>query len=231
MATYTWSRETRWFKSLCPNPLDAETASEIGCPVCVNPVDGAFTGCFFLNDVSAFGSPSNPKDIRRYGTGSAGTAPRMYRDDSPSSDFDHTIMRFENVTLDQGTVLTEALIYWTGTLDVPTGIIPDPNIGEFNVYCEDADDASELPTGDDVSDWNTLTKTTASSSGTADTDSGLTAWTLDITSAVNEVLARPGWVNGNAINVMFETDLSNGSATWVLNFNYDTTTTPKLCVE
>lgn len=101
------------------------------------------------------------------------------------------VWRFTNVAIAQGTSISSATLTLGAALNSQTGT-PD-----VDFFCQDIDNA--LTPADGNCPGNTgggsWTQTTA------DTNWDGSTLTVDVTTAVQEVLDRVGWVSGNAINV------------------------------
>jgi hypothetical protein len=109
---------------------------------------------------------------------------------SPVGDY-HAWFRFDNVEIDQGTMINEAHLSWladstkTGTQFI------------IKTFCEAEDDATAPTDGADLISRNLTTATG---------HQGMGAWTggvrydsMDLKTVIQEVIDRPGWVSGNAI--------------------------------
>lgn len=102
--------------------------------------------------------------------------------------------RFLNVTIPQGATINSAnLQYYV------TSTTRDDN--EQDVYCEDVDDSATFTTG--ASNISSRTLTTAKTTVSADSV-GVGFYTVSITSAVQEVINRAGWVSGNDLSVIMD---------------------------
>lgn len=221
MATYTWSRENRWFKALCTNGLDAETAKEIGCGVCVEPLEVTVDTCYFLDDVSTVSGA--PRDIRGYGD--QGATPRFYYDDDPGVVINHVAMRFEDLVIPQGQTLESASLVLkmdgtAGTEDLVLRVYGDVT----------AADAGELPTASSLLTWGSFTETSAYGSVTMNGPlSSGQEFTIDITNVMNEIVAQGAWASGNDVILLLSVQ-AGSTAIFDDVPQYDTTTTPQLCV-
>ncbi len=129
--------------------------------------------------------------------------------------------RFQNVTIDQGQVLTSAIF---------EGYAYDTS--EDNVYgnfhCEDVDDATAFAASSNNISSRTLT-TAYTAVGVSNV--GVGWYAVDITTAAQEVIDRGGWASGNAMNVIMDCllnvllrfrqyDYSDGSSAAKLTFTY-----------
>lgn len=131
--------------------------------------------------------------------------------------------RFLNVTIAQGTTITSAILTLKALSTYSTG-----STISCIAYAEAADNAAiYTATNNNISG---RTRTTANSgakniqSVTAEVD-----YTWDVTTAVQEVVNRAGWVSGNAVSILIR-DNSSTSNEWQDFYTYDNTTTkaPKL---
>jgi hypothetical protein len=122
--------------------------------------------------------------------------------------------RFTGVGLAQGTTLTSAIL----TLKAQASYT-GPTTLKVNVYCEDVDDSAALS-----SNIDTRTLTTAFTNWDIHAVTAETDYTVDITSAVQEVINRAGWASGNDLTVLIKNDTSPLSE-WQDFHSYDTGTT------
>lgn len=120
-------------------------------------------------------------------------------------------LRFRNVTIPQGTTITRAwLEVWCVKAD-------DPNC---NIVGEAADNAVDFATTLHVF---SRTKTAASVTwNAANVGLGLFVSSPDITTVVQEILNRAGWVSGNAMVIIL--DGRNTTATSITVDSFDDTT-------
>lgn len=98
--------------------------------------------------------------------------------------------RVDNVTIDQGETVIQALLslYVTSTdNDTPNGA---------TIYGDDSDDAATFSTSTNNLSSRTTTTASVTWSG-SNIGSGWAA--LDVTAIVQEIIDRPGWASGNAI--------------------------------
>lgn len=119
-------------------------------------------------------------------------------------------MRFTNVNIPQGAnVLTGQLrVQAVSKAGIPSGSL------DIGIRAEDIDDATTNPSS--FSDFHARTRTTAEYTTT------LTAWDpgvnyiFPITSVIQEIIDRPGWVSGNDILIFFEDeDTTHQANTWI----------------
>lgn len=102
--------------------------------------------------------------------------------------------RFLNVTIPQGATINSAnLQYYV------TSTTRDDN--EQDVYCEDVDDAATFSAS--ANNISSRALTTAKTTVSADSV-GVGFYTVSITSAVQEVINRAGWVSGNDLAVIMD---------------------------
>lgn len=111
----------------------------------------------------------------------------------------HSWLRFTGVNIAQGTTITTALLKLNNN---NAGNGSSGSAGKIKVHCEAADN-STMPADASAADGRTLT------TGTALTPSYTTGiYSLDITSEVQAVIDRAGWVSGNALSVFAKDDAS-----------------------
>lgn len=134
------------------------------------------------------------------------------------------IARFTNVTVPQGTTITSATLTMTGA-DSYTG----PTSLLNRVYCEAADNSAQPTTGSN--NLTSRTKTTANTAWDNHITVAETEYNIDITSAVQEVINRAGWVSGNALSAIIAND-GSPSDEWQEYYAWDGSTTkaPKLAI-
>jgi hypothetical protein len=224
MGTYTWSKEHRWANGLCTNTYEAETAVEIkGCSICLDPVDTTLVDeVLYLNAVDVLPViPAGPRDIRGYGVSNY-AYPRLGRDVSGGT-IQHIAMRFEAVPVDQGNSLDSAILTLTGS-GLAGGITAD-----IKAMCNDVDDAGELPTLSTLTQWASLTQTTAKTTAVVPAHTTGDTFAIDITGSVNEVINRGSWAKDNNLIVLVEVQAS-GSTAWTCDIQYDTSTKPSLAL-
>lgn len=119
--------------------------------------------------------------------------------------------RFTGVTIPQGATINSAdfSMVADGTYDA------SPNVVRFWVCCQAADNAGALATtGSADLDGATRPGTTADSTWTQTSVTGGTRYTVSITSAVQEVINRAGWVSGNAIVILVDTHADTTTGEW-----------------
>ena len=114
---------------------------------------------------------------------------------SYSSSFHYTTIPFK-----QGTELTSAVITPYCKLEGSTN-------AQFRIHCQDIDDGT-IPSNSNKPSAMTLTTAYTTGQGSDGTADSAISW--NITTAVNEVLARPGWKANNDLTVVFK-DNSSGS--------------------
>lgn len=109
--------------------------------------------------------------------------------------------RFLSVTIPQGTSITSAIF----TANV-TGIVGTPNTTWFGV---DADNAAEFADPGNLP--SNATTTTASVDGDP---AGTGTRTFDLTTIVQEIIDRAGWVSGNALALVCKDNTGAGDNYW-----------------
>ena len=129
--------------------------------------------------------------------------------------------RFQNVTIDQGQVLTSAVF---------EGYAYDTSEDNVwgNFHCEDVDNATAFAASSNNISGRTLTD---AFTAVGVSNVGVGWYAVDITPACQEVIDRGGWANGNAMNVIMDCllnsllrfrqyDYSDGSFAAKLTFEY-----------
>jgi|TARA_R110000824_G_scaffold183399_8_gene364398 hypothetical protein len=121
----------------------------------------------------------------------------------------HTGFHYTNIPFKQGTQLTSA------TLKVMVGYIAGSS-ASIKYHCEDVDnaDAPSNETGKLITDRLANITTNFELKVSGDYPVAGNIEEVDITTAVNEVLARPGWKPGNNLNV-FSLDNSSADGSFV----------------
>lgn len=138
--------------------------------------------------------------------------------------------RFTSVTIPQGATINSASYIMTcgGTYNA------SPNVVAFLVAAHAADNSGALTaTGGDLNN-TTRPQTTAVSSTWTQTSLTLdTEYSIDITSVVQEIVNRAGWVSGNALTVLVCVATTTTVGEWQDYFSYDGSTTkaPELSVD
>lgn len=110
--------------------------------------------------------------------------------------------RFTGVTIAPGATISQALFSMVADSTYNAGA----SVIKYWVCCQAADNAGALATsGSTDLDGSTRAGTTADSTWTQTSVTGGTRYSIDITSAVQEVINRAGWASGNAIVVLVDT--------------------------
>ncbi len=120
-------------------------------------------------------------------------------------------VRFLNVTIPQAATINSALfsLRCNGTYDASPGVV------RYIVCCQAADNAAALATSGSTNlDGATRPGTTADSTWTVTSVTAGTRYSVDITSAVQEVINRAGWASGNAIVVLVDTHADTTQGEW-----------------
>jgi len=120
-------------------------------------------------------------------------------------------MRFLNVTIPKGAAIATAVIRWTSS-----GSFADPGIDDYDLKSRlSGEDADNPITFSDYTDYAARVKTTA----TVDFDNP-GEWLADaeidspdISTIIQEIIDRSGWVSGNAM-VIFWDDHAGRTSTW-----------------
>lgn len=138
-------------------------------------------------------------------------------------------VRWDGVALTQGTTVTEAFVEFTASATNTAACV-------LRIQAVDADDAGTFTTG--ASDISSRTLTTAF------VDWDVPAWSAgqdislstspDISSVINEVIGRAGWVSGNAIALVITLSPENTVATFprrrAVAYDGSTGSAPRLLV-
>lgn len=124
----------------------------------------------------------------------------------PSNANSNLLVLCEGVTIPQGTVVPSATLHLVGT---QVGAADSTICGGISAWdIDNANDSSSPPTWD-LNDVLTLPRTSASGEICIDFNVGFSTpidLQVDVTNVVNEVVARPGWSNGNNILFLIETN-------------------------
>jgi hypothetical protein len=132
-------------------------------------------------------------------------------------------MRFQNVAVPQGATITVAYITYTAALLGVKAVI-------LKIYGEDADDTS---TFSDLADYEGRTRTSAGVTGWSPGD-----WSVDseynspsITTIIQEIVDRAGWVSGNAMTFFWEDNGTTSGNRNAYGYKGSTTKCAKLHIE
>jgi hypothetical protein len=164
---------------------------------------------------------ANGDDVRAAGgANDAGKRPNLgvIADEAILSPGSHTnndewsaACRFTGVTIAQAATINSATFSMraNGTYDASPGVV------KYWVCCQAADNAGALATsGSTDMDGATRPGTTADSTWTVTSVTAGTRYSVDITSAVQEVINRAGWASGNAIVVLIDTHADTTQGEW-----------------
>jgi len=127
-------------------------------------------------------------------------------------------MRFLSVTVPQGTTLTSATltVTWAATYSTSNTI-------QGNLYGENVDNSAIFTAANGNISGRTLTTAVVASGSINNVTLDATkAW--DVTTIVQEIVNRAGWVSGNALSILFKDNGSTGSE-WQDVWSYDGSTT------
>ena len=137
-----------------------------------------------------------------------------YNDDCSS-------MRFLNVTIPQGATITAAYIAFTCYMSVGTGLVSCTLRGEA---------ADNCPTYTNWNNWVARSLTSASVAWT-----GIGVWTGDVvynspslTTIIQEIVNRPGWVSGNALAIRIDNNTTTSDVRCPSSYDGSTTKCPLL---
>ena len=123
-----------------------------------------------------------------------------------------TFLRFTGVPLQRGSVIQSATLYLTAASSSAT-------LPTIDVHCEDADDAV-APT--DETDAESRALTTAVANWTPSVWTAGTEYSTDVLGPVNEVIARSGWAQGNALQFILRATATGwGGARFVVAKTFD----------
>lgn len=129
-------------------------------------------------------------------------------------------LRFQSIYIPQGSTISTATITFTSA---------SPKAGvKLKIYAQAADDPVTFANtaGSKVND---RTKSSASVSWTGNWPASGTITTVDISTVVQEIISRSGWVSGNSI-VFIIVDDSNASSTYATMYSYDSSNPAQLDV-
>lgn len=139
-----------------------------------------------------------------------------------------SVARFTNVTIPRGATITVS--YMT----IIARRVFSGTVVRTNIVAEDADDAAAIA---DETDWHNRVLTTAVGAwddiASWDTE-GESKQSADFKNVIQEVIERPGWISGNAIQLFWLNDGSDFGAGIVRSarsYNHAATDAPKLHVE
>jgi hypothetical protein len=119
--------------------------------------------------------------------------------------------RFTNVTIAQGTTITSATFSMRPNATYNAGA----SVIRYIVCCQAADNAAALATSGSTNlDGATRAGTTADTTWTQTSVAAGVRESVDITTAVQEVINRAGWVSGNAIVVLIDTHVDCTQGEW-----------------
>ena len=128
-------------------------------------------------------------------------------------------MRFPNITIPQGSTITEAYMQVVLYSNASGTVIP-------TIRANDVDDAPQVET---AAQGQSLVLTSESSDSSSPAQSaGETYVTSDFSNVVQEVVDRPGWVSGNAIGLYIS--LNTGIRFWSSYHNRETLAQPQFHV-
>lgn len=164
---------------------------------------------------------ANGSDVHaRSGANDAGKRPGMgiITDDAVLSPGSHGTgdeysgaVRFTGVTIANAATINSASF----SMRANSTYSASPNVIQLIVCCQAADNAGALATsGSTDLDGATRPGTTADSSWVVTSVTGGTRYSVDITTAVQEVVNRAGWASGNAIVVLIDTHANTTLGEW-----------------
>ena len=123
-------------------------------------------------------------------------------------------LRWVSVTIPQGATIISAKLTLKCAASTNTGV------ANANIYGNNVDNASSIPS---LSAYNSAALTTAF------TNWVITSWTVgsvydspDITNLIQEIVNRPGWASGNALQVLIKNNGSGSNSTKAFT-SYNTT--------
>jgi hypothetical protein len=106
-------------------------------------------------------------------------------------------VRFPNITIDQGEVITQAIL----RSELLANYTGSGNINGVTLYGEDTDNAAAFTTT--ASDISNRVQTTSNVTNIGATVAQFTTNGINVTTIVQEILDRGGWSNGNAMAMLF----------------------------
>jgi hypothetical protein len=129
-------------------------------------------------------------------------------------------MRFTNVTIPQGARIVEAHLI----IQSYNEHIDDPVYGKIEVQV--ADNAPDLRDYD----ISNLPKTITSVNWDHDLPWSPDTWYVspDIANAIQEIIDRPGWSEGNAISIFYSARIASGGYRYFSSYNRSKSQAPKL---
>lgn len=117
--------------------------------------------------------------------------------------------RFLNITIPQGTTITSATFGMT-----PQASYSSPGTISYLVSGQAADNAATFSSGANLQTSNRARTTAVSSPWDQKTTTVDVQNTIDVTSVVQEIINRAGWVSGNALVIIVDTNTTTTSGEW-----------------
>jgi hypothetical protein len=135
-------------------------------------------------------------------------------------------IRFNNVNVPQGATINSATLTITGTYSC--GL----NGCNSTIYGVDADDTSTWDGNKPSDQTQTTASTSFNKTGTFSPDLSYETWTPSVTSIVQEIVNRGGWVADNSMSFVIEGDsFSKGSGMNLHTFDHASFPEPKLTID
>lgn len=136
--------------------------------------------------------------------------------------------RFTSVNVPQGSTINSAVFKWTAQATYNAGA----NTVSFLVSAQASDNAPALTATGSGENLRASTgtaprpRTTAVSAAWNQTSVVAdTEYSIDVTSVIQEIVNRVGWVSGNAIVILVDTNTTTTQSEWQDYYSYDGSTT------
>lgn len=129
--------------------------------------------------------------------------------------------RFTGVAVAQGATIASA----TFSMKAQATYNAAPNTVSLLVSAQAADNPSGFTTATNQFTTTTRPRTTAvSAAWNVNSVTGGTRYSIDITAVIQEIVNRAGWVSGNAIVILIDTNTTTTSGEWQDFYAWDDTT-------
>lgn len=138
--------------------------------------------------------------------------------------------RFLNVTVSNAATITSATFQMRAQATYSAG----SNVIKFWVSAQAADNAGALTNiGGDLNVTNRPRTTAVSAAWTQTSVTANTWYTIDVTTVIQEIVNRAGWVSGNAIVILVDTHADTTSGEWQDYYSYNgaAASAPKLDID
>lgn len=169
---------------------------------------------FSIQDSAQDGDDNGSWDARTHATYAFAEFFQVFEKDTGSKHHQGGL-RFNSVTIAQGATISAA------TLTVTKHLAPAPDTAfNITVWADDVDDAAVWGAGSRPQ--NGFTDTTASAVQSTGTGTGTIVWT--ITTIVQEIVDRAGWVSGNDLKFRLVADTAETyRSVQIVDYDADTT--------